>query len=105
MHQIFFLCRQEMHQLLQEAKVPSKIILDSAIGWVCKLTCIILLCYRVLSLCLPLAPVVRFIMEAVDLVIVGAEGVAESGGVINKVSDHNIMHSHSRMQYVRYIYA
>lgn len=28
----------------------------------------------------------RFIMEKVDLVIVGAEGVAESGGVINKVS-------------------
>ena len=27
----------------------------------------------------------RFIMEKVDLVIVGAEGVAESGGIINKV--------------------
>ena len=27
----------------------------------------------------------RFIMEEVDIVIVGAEGVAESGGVINKV--------------------
>ena len=27
----------------------------------------------------------RFIMEEIDLVIVGAEGVAESGGVINKV--------------------
>ena len=27
-----------------------------------------------------------FIMEKVDLVIVGAEGVAESGGVINKVN-------------------
>lgn len=26
-----------------------------------------------------------FIMEKVDLVIVGAEGVAESGGIINKV--------------------
>ena len=29
----------------------------------------------------------RFIMEEIDLVIVGAEGVAESGGVINKVID------------------
>ena len=26
-----------------------------------------------------------FIMEKVDLVMVGAEGVAESGGIINKV--------------------
>ena len=30
-------------------------------------------------------PSVSFIMEKVDLVIVGAEGVAESGGIINKV--------------------
>lgn len=28
----------------------------------------------------------RYIMEKVDLVIVGAEGVVESGGIINKVS-------------------
>ena len=27
-----------------------------------------------------------FVMEKVDLVMVGAEGVAESGGIINKVS-------------------
>ena len=27
----------------------------------------------------------RFIMEKIDLVIVGAEGVVESGGIINKV--------------------
>ena len=26
-------------------------------------------------------------MEKVDLVLVGAEGVVESGGIINKVSD------------------
>ena len=32
-----------------------------------------------------LSVIFRFIMEEVDLVIVGAEGVAESGGVINKV--------------------
>ena len=33
-----------------------------------------------------------FIMEEVDLVIVGAEGVAESGGVINKVNPFNYLH-------------
>ena len=27
----------------------------------------------------------RFIMEKIDLVVVGAEGVVESGGIINKV--------------------
>lgn len=27
-----------------------------------------------------------YVMEQVDMVMVGAEGVAESGGVINKVS-------------------
>ena len=31
-------------------------------------------------------PCTRFVMEKVDLVMVGAEGVAESGGIINKVS-------------------
>ena len=34
-------------------------------------------------------PIVSFIMEVVDLVIVGAEGVAESGGVINKVNERS----------------
>ena len=43
------------------------------------------------SLLLPLFPSpsflsYRFIMEKVDIVMVGAEGVAESGGIINKVS-------------------
>lgn len=28
----------------------------------------------------------RYVVEKVDLVIVGAEGVVESGGIINKVS-------------------
>lgn len=54
---------EEMHKLLQDAKVPSKIILDSAVG---------------------------FIMEEVDLVIVGAEGVAESGGIINKIGTYQM---------------
>ena len=37
----------------------------------------------IIGICL--SPLYSFIMEKVDLVIVGAEGVAESGGVINKV--------------------
>lgn len=28
----------------------------------------------------------RYVMEKVDMVLVGAEGVVESGGIINKVS-------------------
>ena len=32
-------------------------------------------------------------MEKVDLVMVGAEGVAESGGIINKVGGGVIVHS------------
>lgn len=30
-------------------------------------------------------PSLRYVLEKVDLVIVGAEGVVESGGIINKV--------------------
>ena len=33
----------------------------------------------------------RFIMEKIDLVVVGAEGVVESGGIINKVGVKNIL--------------
>lgn len=39
--------------------------------------------------------VFRYIMEKVDLVIVGAEGVVESGGIINKVSFMSVMNAHS----------
>jgi len=28
---------------------------------------------------------IRYVMEKIDLVLVGAEGVVESGGIINKV--------------------
>ena len=34
--------------------------------------------------------VVRYIMEKVDLALVGAEGVVESGGIINKVTKVNV---------------
>lgn len=48
-----------MSQKLQAAGIPVTVILDSAVGYV---------------------------MEQVDLVMVGAEGVVESGGIINKVT-------------------
>lgn len=31
----------------------------------------------------------RYVMEKVDMVLVGAEGVVESGGIINKVINSN----------------
>ena len=45
------------------AGIPTAIILDCAVG---------------------------AFMDQVDLVIVGAEGVMENGGIINKVSSHRI---------------
>lgn len=32
----------------------------------------------------------RYVMEKVDMVLVGAEGVVESGGIINKVINSNL---------------
>lgn len=52
--------REEMCQSLTKLGISCTVILDSAVGYV---------------------------MEQVDMVMVGAEGVAESGGVINKVYD------------------
>lgn len=48
-----------MCKALEECQVPCTVVLDSAVG---------------------------YIMESVDMVMVGAEGVVESGGIINKVS-------------------
>lgn len=45
---------------LEAAHIPCTLILDSAVGYV---------------------------MEQVDFVMVGAEGVVESGGIVNKVGD------------------
>lgn len=47
-----------MHEALQKAGIDSTLILDSAIGYV---------------------------MENVDMVLCGAEGVVESGGIINRI--------------------
>lgn len=48
----------ELHKWLQEAGIPSTVILDAAAG---------------------------YILEKVDFVLIGAEGVVENGGVINKI--------------------
>ena len=53
----------EMHEQLKEAGIPSTVILDGAVG---------------------------YIMEKVDFVLVGAEGVVESGGIINKIGTYQI---------------
>lgn len=47
-----------MYNCLKELNIPCTLILDSAVG---------------------------YIMERVDMVMVGAECVVESGGIINKV--------------------
>ncbi|OLY84828.1 Translation initiation factor eIF-2B subunit alpha [Smittium mucronatum] len=50
-------------QELQELGIPCKVILDASIG---------------------------YIMEKVDLVLVGAEGVVENGGLINKIGSYQL---------------
>uniref|UniRef100_A0A0V0GBY8 Translation initiation factor eIF2B subunit alpha n=1 Tax=Triatoma dimidiata TaxID=72491 RepID=A0A0V0GBY8_TRIDM len=54
---------EEMAQELRKIKIPCTVILDSAIGYV---------------------------MEQMDIVMIGAEGVVESGGVINKVGSYTM---------------
>ncbi|NWU97725.1 EI2BA factor, partial [Upupa epops] len=53
---------QKMAKALRKLNIPVTVILDAAVG---------------------------YIMEKVDLVLVGAEGVVESGGIINKVIGTN----------------
>ncbi|NXE18028.1 EI2BA factor, partial [Ardeotis kori] len=59
----FFLNRQKMAKALRKLNIPVTVILDAAVG---------------------------YIMEKVDLVLVGAEGVVESGGIINKIGTNQI---------------
>ncbi|XP_063313071.1 translation initiation factor eIF2B subunit alpha [Pelobates fuscus] len=54
---------RNMAEALRKMKVPVTVILDAAVG---------------------------YIMEKVDLVIVGAEGVVESGGIINKIGTNQM---------------
>ena len=51
-------CSETMVQWLRDNGINSTLIIDAAVG---------------------------YIMEKIDIVLVGAEGVAESGGIINKV--------------------
>ncbi|NWV05835.1 EI2BA factor, partial [Ptilonorhynchus violaceus] len=55
--------RQKMAKALRNLNIPVTVILDAAVG---------------------------YIMEKVDLVLVGAEGVVESGGIINKIGTNQI---------------
>jgi translation initiation factor eIF-2B subunit alpha len=50
-------------QILQDANIPVTLILDSAVA---------------------------FVMDKVDLILVGAEGIVENGGIINKVGTYQI---------------
>lgn len=54
---------ERMCQDLRDANIPCVLILDSAVGYV---------------------------MEQIDFVMVGAEGVVESGGIVNKVGSYTI---------------
>ncbi|OWA51895.1 Translation initiation factor eIF-2B subunit alpha [Hypsibius exemplaris] len=53
----------EMHKSLIAAGIPATVVLDAAVG---------------------------YIMEKVQLVVMGAEGVVESGGIINKIGSFTI---------------
>ncbi|NXA96705.1 EI2BA factor, partial [Melanocharis versteri] len=55
--------QQIMAKALRKQNIPVTVILDAAVG---------------------------YIMEKVDLVLVGAEGVVESGGIINKIGTNQI---------------
>uniref|UniRef100_A0A6B2F5T9 Translation initiation factor eIF2B subunit alpha n=1 Tax=Bothriechis nigroviridis TaxID=88079 RepID=A0A6B2F5T9_BOTNI len=54
---------QKMAEALKNLGIPATIILDAAVG---------------------------YIMERIDLVIVGAEGVVENGGIINKIGTNQM---------------
>ncbi|KAL4224087.1 Translation initiation factor [Mactra antiquata] len=66
------------HQELSECGIPSTLILDSAVGYV---------------------------MEKVDMVLVGAEGVVESGGIINKIGTYSIAIAAKAMNKPLYVVA
>ena len=60
-----FTFRHTMIKELEALGIPCTLVLDSAIG---------------------------YIMSEIDYVLVGAEGVVESGGIINKASHKNQVH-------------
>lgn len=64
-----------MHEELKKNGFESTLILDSCAGFV------------FLSLYVLYNENFSYIMERMDMVIVGAEGVMETGGIINKVNN------------------
>jgi hypothetical protein len=57
-----FITREKAVEELRKMDIPAQLILDAAVG---------------------------YYIEKVDMVLVGAEGVVESGGIINQVLLHN----------------
>lgn len=68
----------QTYEALQKLGIPSTVILDSAVGYV---------------------------MEKVDLVLVGAECVVESGGIINKIGTYSMAISAKAMNKPCYVVA
>lgn len=67
---------EQMAEALRKIDIPVTVVLDAAVGYV---------------------------MEKVDLVIVGAEGVVESGGIINKIGTYQMAvcsKAHNKLFYV-----
>lgn len=69
---------QEMSEQLKKEKIQSIVVLDAAVAC---------------------------IMEKVDLVIVGAEGVVESGGIVNKIGTYNLAIAAKEMNKPFYVVA
>uniref|UniRef100_A0AAX7TXG7 Translation initiation factor eIF2B subunit alpha n=1 Tax=Astatotilapia calliptera TaxID=8154 RepID=A0AAX7TXG7_ASTCA len=85
---------QHMAEALRKLNVPVTVVLDAAVGWIQML---ITSDFNVMSLvnviCISFVFSVilyRYVLEKVDLVIVGAEGVVESGGIINKIGTYQM---------------
>lgn len=68
----------QTYQELTESGIPTTVILDAAVGYV---------------------------MEKVDMVLCGAEGVVESGGIINKIGTYTIAVSAKAMNKPFYVVA
>lgn len=62
-HTMLLLCRIRSAKVLRAAGIPTTIILDAAVGYV---------------------------IDKVDMVLVGAEGVVENGGLINQIGSYQM---------------
>uniref|UniRef100_A0A8C4QC22 Translation initiation factor eIF2B subunit alpha n=1 Tax=Eptatretus burgeri TaxID=7764 RepID=A0A8C4QC22_EPTBU len=77
-----------MAEKLRELNVPVTVILDAAVGMAGQIEGKV----RTSVLQAKHAQVAhsKYVMEQVDLVIVGAEGVVESGGILNKIGTYQV---------------